>query len=139
MDRETRSAVDGRTPASPLTTRETVLRLTPAWAATSFIVARPERPDASAARGMCLLLSACSACQIQHFRACGRSRALALAPAGRRSVVRNADPAVGLSPSRGAGSYAVSHTLGHMAGDGLLSPADSGDRVGRGGSGEVDR
>ena len=37
----TRSAVSGRTPASPLTTRETVLKLTPATRATSRTVGRP--------------------------------------------------------------------------------------------------
>src|SRR3954468_4633805 len=34
------SVVSGRTPTSPLTTRETVLRLTPAWRATSRMVGR---------------------------------------------------------------------------------------------------
>ena len=34
----TLAAVDGETPASALITRETVLRLTPAWLATSLIV-----------------------------------------------------------------------------------------------------
>src|SRR4030081_1356391 len=40
----TRVAVPGCTPASPLTTRETVFRLPPASRATSFIVARLIRP-----------------------------------------------------------------------------------------------
>src|SRR5882724_11247126 len=44
MAASTRVAVPGCTPASPLTTLETVFRLTPASRATSFIVARLIRP-----------------------------------------------------------------------------------------------
>ena len=40
MARSTRAAVSGRTPDSPLTTRETVMRLTPAALATSRMVGR---------------------------------------------------------------------------------------------------
>src|ERR1700760_3816911 len=48
MARSTRAAVSGSTPGSPLTTRDTVIRLTPAAAATSRMVGRlftpPRRP-----------------------------------------------------------------------------------------------
>src|ERR1700742_315720 len=40
MARSTRAAVSGSTPGSPLTTRDTVIRLTPAAAATSRMVGR---------------------------------------------------------------------------------------------------
>ncbi len=36
----TRRSVSGVTPGSPLTTRDTVFRPTPAWDATSFMVGR---------------------------------------------------------------------------------------------------
>src|SRR3954452_9243560 len=52
MAASTRSAVAGCTPGSSLTTRDTVLMLTPASRATSFIVARRTlRPAALATAG----------------------------------------------------------------------------------------